>query len=90
MKNNTIKFLIYDILGLINAGVQESCTEIEKRLDSGEIVEYLLQKYEMRHVRLMNCQEATDLLKENRGAFTNEVYKEENGLLFLIEALLEY
>lgn len=90
MKNNTIKLLIYDILGLINEGVHESCTEIEKLLDSGEIVNYLLQKYEMRHVRLMNYQEATDLLKENRGAFTNEVYKKENGLLFLIEALLEY
>lgn len=88
--NSNIKFLSYDLLKLIDSNIQESCTVIQKKLDEGTVVQYLLNKYEMDYLRKVNVQETINLLQMNRGVFTNEVYKEQNGLLFLLEVLLEY
>lgn len=87
--NSSTKFLAYDLLKMIDSNIQESCTIIQKELDTGTVVQYLLNKYEMPYLKRVNVQETIDLLQQYRGVFTNEVYQEKNGLLFLLEVLFE-
>ena len=87
--NSSIKFLIYDLLELINANKFETCTNIQQRLKSGEIVDYLLKTYAMTNLRKVDTQKAVELLKEKMGVFDNNLYEEKNGFLYLIEILLD-
>ena len=87
--NSSIKFLIYDLLELINANKFETYTNIQQRLKSGEIVDYLLKTYAMTNLRKVDTQKAVELLKEKMGVFDNNLYEEKNGFLYLIEILLD-
>lgn len=85
MRSN-IKLLIYDLLNLIDDKKQESCEEIEQRLNSGTLITYLLDKYDMPYFSKTGTQDVSDILKSRVGC-ANKYY--ENGLIFLVDVLLD-
>ncbi|MBR3864310.1 MAG: hypothetical protein IKJ19_04235 [Clostridia bacterium] len=87
--NSNIRLLIYDVLKLIDAGKTISCTEIDTLIKKGELVNYLLEKYKVDYIKKGNPNEANLLIAKKSGVFSNENFKEINGLLYLIEVLLD-
>ena len=86
MLQGNIKLLIYDLLNLIDNKNFESCKEIEKRLSEGNLIAYLLDKYNMPCFSKTDTQEVGKLLKERIGCVEKDY---ENGLIYLIDVLLD-
>ena len=86
MVKGNIKSLIYDLLKLIDNNDFESCEKIEQELKDGKLISFLLDKYPMSCFSKTDTQEVSDLLKERIGC-NESIY--ENGLIYLIEILLD-
>lgn len=86
MQKSNVKILIYDLLDLIDNGSYESFGEIERRFERGNLISYLLDKYNMPNFSKTDTQEIGELLKERIGCVEKNY---ENGLIYLIDVLLD-
>lgn len=87
--NTNTKLFIYDILDLIDSGIAITCKEVEKLISKGKIVNFVLERSKNKYLNKGNLQEVVNLIAINNGVFSNEIFKNENGLLYLIQILLD-